>query len=160
MPVEPDAFRAALGRFPSGVTVVTLDDGDGGVHGITVSSFLSLSLNPPLVGVAIGRKARAHGMIGAPRFGVSVLAADQADASDHFAARPVPLPEDPFVALADHKVLRGAAAQLVCEVVDRVETGDHTLLVGRVEASRVAAGASLAYQGGRYGRVVIDEPAA
>ena len=62
--------------------------------------------------------------------------------------------------MADHQVLRGAAAQLVCEVVDRVETGDHTLLVGRVEASRVAAGASLAYQGGRYGRVVIDEPAA
>ena len=158
MPVEPDAFRAALGRVPSGVTVVTLDDGDGSVHGITVSSFVSLSLNPPLVGVAIGRKARAHGMIGAPRFAVSVLAADQANVSDHFAARPVALPADPFEDLADHAVVRGAAAQLVCEVVDRVDTGDHTLLVGRVEASRVAADASLAYQAGRYGRVVVDGP--
>jgi flavin reductase (DIM6/NTAB) family NADH-FMN oxidoreductase RutF len=156
MPVEPDAFRAALGRFPSGVTVVTLDDGDGGTHGITVSSFVSLSLNPPLVGVAIGRKARAHGMIGAPRFGVSVLAADQANVSDHFAARPVALAADPFEDLAGHAVLRGAAAHLVCEVVERVDTGDHTLLVGRVEASRVAEWASLAYQSGRYGRVVVD----
>jgi flavin reductase (DIM6/NTAB) family NADH-FMN oxidoreductase RutF len=156
MPVEPDAFRAALGRFPSGVTVVTLDDGDGGVHGITVSSFVSLSLNPPLVGVAIGRRARAHGLIGAPRFAVSVLAADQAHVSDHFAARPVALPADPFEDLDGHQVVRGAAAQLVCAVVDRVDTGDHTLLVGRVEASRVAEGASLAYQSGRYGRVVAD----
>ena len=122
MPVEPDAFRAALGRFPSGVTVVTLDDGDGGVHGITVSSFVSLSLNPPLVGVAIGRKARAHGMIGAPSFAVSVLAADQAALSDHFAARPVALPADPFEVLAGHQVVRGAAAPLVCEVVERFDT--------------------------------------
>ncbi len=158
MPVEPDAFRAALGRFPSGVTVVTLDDGDGGVHGITVSSFVSLSLNPPLVGVAIGRHARAHGMIAAPRFAVSVLAADQASVSDHFAARPVALPGDPFEDLADHRVVRGAAAHLVCEIVDRVDTGDHTLLVGRVEATRVTADASLAYQAGRYGRVVVDVP--
>jgi flavin reductase (DIM6/NTAB) family NADH-FMN oxidoreductase RutF len=160
MPVEPDAFRAALGRFPSGVTVVTLDDGDGGVHGITVSSFVSLSLVPPLVGVAIGRKARAHRMIGAPRFGVSVLAADQANVSDHFAARPVALPADAFVDLAGHRVIRGAVAHLVCAVVERVDTGDHTLLVGRVEASRVAEGASLAYQGGRYGRVLVDGPSA
>jgi flavin reductase (DIM6/NTAB) family NADH-FMN oxidoreductase RutF len=156
MPIEPVAFRAALGRFPSGVTVVTLDDGAGGVHGITVSSFVSLSLNPPLVGVAIGRKARAHGMIGAPRFAVSVLADDQANVSDHFAARPVALDHDPFETFADHPVVRGAAAHLVCAVVDRVDTGDHTLVVGRVEASRVASAASLAYQAGRYGRVVVD----
>ena len=158
MPVEPDAFRAALGRFPSGVTVVTFDEGDGSVHGITVSSFVSLSLNPPLVGVAIGRRARAHDLIGAPSFAVSVLAAHQAIVSDHFAARPVALPADPFEDLAGHKVVRGAAAQIVCEVVDRVDTGDHTMLVGRVEASRVAADASLAYQAGRYGHVVVDEP--
>ena len=156
MPVEPDAFRAALGRFPSGVTVVTFDDGDGSVHGITVSSFVSLSLNPPLVGVAIGRRARAHGMIGAPSFAVSILAADQANVSDHFAARPVTLPADPFEVFADHRVVRGAAAQLVCEVVERIDTGDHTLLVGRVDASRVEDRGSLAYQGGRYGSVVVD----
>lgn len=155
MPIEPADFRAALGRFPTGVTVVTLDDGAGGVHGITVSSFTSLSLDPPLVGVAIGRKARAHGLIArVERYAVSVLAADQADVSDHFAARPVALADDPFEALAGATVLRGAAAQLVCTIVDRVAVGDHTLVVGRVDASRVADVAPLAYQAGRYGRFV------
>lgn len=155
MPIDPDAFRAALGRFPTGVTVVTLDDGAGGVHGITVSSFTSLSLVPPLVGVAIGRKARAHARIErAERYAVSVLAADQGPVSDHFAARPVALPDDPFETLAGATVLRGAAAQLVCTIVDRVDVGDHTLGVGRVDASRVADAAPLAYQGGRYGRFV------
>lgn len=153
MPVPPDAFRAALGSFPSGVTVVTLDDGHGGVHGITVSSFMSLSLEPPLIGVAIGRKTRAHAMACiVPRFGVSVLAADQAAVSDHFAARPVALPPDPFAELDGQTVIARAVAHLSCDVVDRVAVGDHMLLVGRVEASRVAESAPLVYQRGRYGR--------
>jgi flavin reductase (DIM6/NTAB) family NADH-FMN oxidoreductase RutF len=157
MPIDPDDFRAALGCFPSGVTVVTLADGPAGVHGITVSSFMSLSLRPPLVGVAIGRTARAHAMaLAAPRFGVSVLASDQAGVSDHFAGRPVALAGDPFEALDGHAVVAGAAAQLVCDVVDRVAVGDHTLVVGRVEAARVQAAGSLAYQRGRYGRVASD----
>lgn len=157
MPVDPIDFRAALGCFPSGVTVVTFADGPTGVHGITVSSFMSLSLHPPLVGVAIGRSARAHAMaLAAPRFGVSVLAADQARLSDHFAGRPVPLEGDPFEALEGHAVVAAAAAQLVCDVVDRVAVGDHTLVVGRVEATRLQAAASLAYQRGRYGRLAAD----
>ncbi len=154
MPIDPTAFRTALGSFPSGVTVVTLQDAAGAVHGITVSSFMSLSLTPPLVGVAIAHKARAHVLASQrPRFAVSVLAADQANLSDHFAARPVEVAADPFESLDDHAVIRGAAAQLVCDVVERVDTGDHTLMVGRVEASRVHDAPSLAYQRGRYGRL-------
>jgi flavin reductase (DIM6/NTAB) family NADH-FMN oxidoreductase RutF len=154
MPIDPTAFRAALGSFPSGVTVVTLEDAAGSVHGITVSSFMSLSLTPPLVGIAIAHKARAHVLASQrPRFAVSVLAADQANVSDHFAARPVEAPAEPFETLGTHAVIRGAAAQLVCDVIDRVNTGDHTLVVGRVEASRVNDVGSLAYQRGRYGRL-------
>lgn len=153
MPIDPVSFRAALGSFPTGVTVVTLQDAAGTVHGITVSSFMSLSLTPPLVGVAIAHKARAHALASQrPRFAVSVLAAHQSDVSDHFAARPVDLAPDPFEDLADHAVLRGAAAHMVCEVVDRVDTGDHLLIVGRVEAAVVHEAPSLAYQRGRYGR--------
>jgi len=156
MPIEPDAFRQTLGRFPSGVTVVTFARPDGAVHGITVSSFMSLSLTPPLVGVAIGHKARAHDMLpGLARFGVSVLAQDQAAVSDHFAGRPVPLSGDPFEGLDGHPVLLGAAAQLVCDVVDQVPVGDHTLVVGRIEHARVRAAAALAYAQGRYGRVEL-----
>jgi flavin reductase (DIM6/NTAB) family NADH-FMN oxidoreductase RutF len=157
MPIEPAAFRQALGRFPTGVTVVTFALPDGGVHGITVSSFVSLSLTPPLVGAAIGHKARAHGMLpGLGRFGVSVLADDQAAVSDHFAGRPVPLEGDAFEPLDGFPVVRNAAAQMVCDVVDQVGVGDHTLVVGRIEAVSLRATGSLAYAEGRYGRVQLE----
>lgn len=157
MPIEPDLFRQTLGRFPTGVTVVTLARPDGSVHGITVSSFTSLSLTPPLVGAAIGRKARAHGMLpGLARYGVSVLAEDQASVSDHFAGRPAALADDAFELLDGHPVLRGASAQMVCDVVDQVAVGDHTLVVGRIEHVRLAEVGSLAYGRGRYGRVLLD----
>ena len=88
MSLDSRSFRDALGRFASGVTVVTVRDADG-VHGITVSAFSSVSLEPPLVMVAVGKKARAHARIAAAgRFGVSVLAADQQVYSDLFAGRP------------------------------------------------------------------------
>jgi len=163
MPIDPDRFRQTLGRLPTGITVVSLTrpDGAGGgasslgtVHGITVNSFTSLSLVPPLVGVAIDVRARAHAMLPAlARYGVSILSADQSPVSDHFAGRPVPLADDPFEELDGHPVVRGAAAQLVCVVVDQVPVGDHTLVVGRVDHARVADSAALAYVRGRYGRV-------
>ncbi len=160
MPIDPDQFRQTLGRFPTGVTVVTLklpDGAPGGtVHGITVSSFTSLSLTPPLVGVAIGQRARAHGMLPAlARYGVSVLAADQSGVSDHFAGRPVALEGDPFEELDGHPVVKGAAAQLVCVVVNQVQVGDHMLVVGRVDHARIEEVGSLAYARGRYGRVEL-----
>jgi flavin reductase (DIM6/NTAB) family NADH-FMN oxidoreductase RutF len=156
MPIEPAAFRQTLGRFPTGVTVVTFALPGGGVHGITVSSFTSLSLTPPLVGAAIGHKARAHGMLpGLRRFGVSILAEDQAVVSDHFAGRPVPLAGEAFEDLDGFPVLRHAAAQMVCDAVDQVAVGDHTLLVGRIETVQLRATGSLAYAEGRYGRVQL-----
>jgi flavin reductase (DIM6/NTAB) family NADH-FMN oxidoreductase RutF len=113
-------------------------------------------LTPPLVGAAIGHKARAHGMLpGLRRFGVSVLAEDQAAVSDHFAGRPVPLEGDAFEELEGFPVVKGAAAQLVCDAVDQVAVGDHTLVVGQIEAVRLRATGSLAYAEGRYGRVQI-----
>jgi len=156
MPIDSDSFRATLGRFPTGVTVVTVDRPDTGVHGITVSSFTSLSLIPPLVGVAIGHKSRAHGMLPSlSRYGVSILAEDQGPISDHFAGRPVTV-ADPFETLDGHPVIRGAAAQLVCVVVNQVVVGDHTLVVGRVETAALFDRPSLAYGQGRYGRVLLD----
>jgi flavin reductase (DIM6/NTAB) family NADH-FMN oxidoreductase RutF len=168
MAIDPEQFRQTLGRFPTGVTVVTLKLPDGvpvgspaeaphgAVHGITVSSFTSLSLTPPLVGVAIGQKARAHAMLPAlARYGVSVLATDQAGVSDHFAGRPVALEGDPFEELDGHPVVKGAAAQLVCVVVNQVPVGDHMFVVGRVDHARATEIGSLAYARGRYGRVEL-----
>ncbi len=150
MPITPVEFRQTLGHWPSGVTVVTMQDGDD-VHGITVSAFSSLSLEPPLVGVAIARKARSHGMLDRlPRYAVSILRDDQRDLSEHFAGRPVALEEHPFETFDELPVIRGAIAQIVCSVTDRLEVGDHTIYVGRIDASRLGEGAPLAYHKGAY----------
>ena len=146
------AFRDALGRFVTGVTVVTMEE-DGEPRGITVNAFTSLSLDPPLVGVSIDAAAGAHDalMVG-ERFGVSVLGTGQAATSDHFAGRPdTPLPS--FVRLGQVPVVAGAIAHLDCRIVDRVGTGDHTLFVGEVAALAVAEGRPLTFFRGRYGVV-------
>ena len=86
MAIDPDSFRAALGRFASGVTIVTIQDDKGRDHGMTVSAFCSASLEPPLVLACIGHDASMHGvMMGAEHFGVSVLAAGQEQLARRFA---------------------------------------------------------------------------
>lgn len=155
MDVSPAAFRDALGRFASGVTVVTIPHaGDpAGVRGITANAFMSVSLEPPLVLVSIGKKARAHEpLLTAQRYGVSILGQDQAALSNHFAGfddSAVPS----FTELDGLAVLEGALAQLVCRVVNRVEAGDHTLFIGQVEALTTAEGSPLLYFRGRYGEL-------
>ncbi len=155
MSFDPRSFRDALGRFASGVTVVSIRDAEG-VHGITVSAFCSVSMEPPLVLVAIGKKARAHGRVAvAGRFGVSVLAADQQVLSDLFAGRPgveaVPVWREEGWATP---VLEGALTQLDCSVAQAVDAGDHTLYIGHVEQIAVHEGEPLAYWKGAYRGVV------
>jgi flavin reductase (DIM6/NTAB) family NADH-FMN oxidoreductase RutF len=85
--VGPMEFRKALGRFASGVTIVTVDVA-GEIHGMTAASFCSVSLDPPLVAVAIGHHAAMHGFLRKSiRFGVSILTRAQEPLSDHFAGR-------------------------------------------------------------------------
>lgn len=153
MTISPRDFRDALGRFASGVTVVTIPHaGDpAGVRGITANAFLSVSLEPPLVLVSIDKKARAHApLLEAERYGVSVLREGQEALSNHFAgfdAAVVPR----FTELSGFTVLEGALAQLVCRVTDRVSAGDHTLFIGQVEALATTDAAPLVYFRGRYG---------
>ncbi len=154
--IDADAFKDALGRFATGVTVVATDT-DGGPKGITVNAFLSLSLHPPLVGVSIDRSSQAHdGLMRADRFGVSVLAGDQAPLSNRFAGRDGAGEATPWERLADAPVLPGAVARLSCRIEARVPTGDHTLFVAEVEAVRSDDLPPLAYFRGRY-RALRDD---
>jgi flavin reductase (DIM6/NTAB) family NADH-FMN oxidoreductase RutF len=76
--VDADTFRSVLGRFASGVTVVTTRDGDDRDHGMTVSAFCSVSLAPPLVLICVDHAASSHdALLGATHFAVNVLAAHQ-----------------------------------------------------------------------------------
>jgi flavin reductase (DIM6/NTAB) family NADH-FMN oxidoreductase RutF len=151
--VTPQSFRQTLGRFASGVTVVTMQE-DGQVHGITVSAFLSVSLEPPLVLVSIDKKAHSHARImNAERYGVSILAESQQTMSNHFANRdPNAVPE--FDRLHDFPVLKNALAQLLCKTVQKVDAGDHTLFIGQIEElSWQEDGKPLVYFHGGYQKI-------
>jgi flavin reductase (DIM6/NTAB) family NADH-FMN oxidoreductase RutF len=153
MPIDADTFRAALGRFASGVTVVTTCDESGHDHGMTVSAFCSVSLDPPLVLACIGHDASMHGVVQhADRFGVSILAVGQEPLARRFADQR----SDRFDGVGYSRgklgvaLLDDALAHLECMLVDRRDAGDHTIVVGRVEAATCYQGRPLVYYRGGY----------
>ncbi len=151
--VESREFRRTLGRFATGVTVVTMRTQERS-YGITVNAFMSVSLEPPLIAVCIDKRSRAHAtLLASERFGVSILRADQETLSDRFAGRPVKSADDPFVSFHDFPVVRDALAHLVCGVHDIVDVGDHSMIVGEVEALWAGEGRPLLYFEGEYARM-------
>ncbi len=149
MSLSPQEFRQTLGRWASGVTVVTcLHAGER--RGMTASAFLSVSLDPPLILVSVDRGAHMHAVMEeVERFGVSVLGARQRALSDHFARRSGEL-EVPWGDLAGLPVLNGAVAQLACRVFEKRGAGDHTLFVGEVQDARYTDDDPLLYFRGQY----------
>ncbi len=158
-------FRNTLGRFATGVTVVTVRDdantatGSGEVRGVTANAFMSVSLSPPLVLVSIAKKAKIHALLlTEARYGVSVLREDQEALSNHFAGMPSE-PNPAFTELSGFPLLAGALAHLVCRTVNRQAAGDHTLFIAEVEALRYVEGRPLLYFGGKYGHFRHPEEA-
>jgi len=158
--IDPRGFREALGRFASGVTVVTTEH-EGSVHGMTANAFVSVSLDPPLVLVSVDNRAKLHEILPrSKRYGVSVLGERQEDLSQHFAGRPTPGLEIPFIRRRGVSLLEGALVHLVCDVVEAYPAGDHTLYIGRVEHLSYAEGGPLLFYTGayRYLEVKIWDP--
>lgn len=129
-------FRAALGSFATGVTVVTTRDNDGKPVGLTVNSFASVSMDPPLVLWSLRRESPCVRAFSDSRhFAVNILAESQADLCRRFAS---PC-EDRFAGLTTHDgigavpILDGASATLQCTRVAIHEGGDHLIFIGRVE---------------------------
>jgi flavin reductase (DIM6/NTAB) family NADH-FMN oxidoreductase RutF len=123
-------------RFPAGVAVLTVDV-EGERLGLTVGSLVSLSLEPPLVGVAVSRQAAMHELLRrADSFALSLLAADQQDIAQHFARGVPPIALWHGVATrlgaAGAPLLEGALGWLECRTVAEHGAGDHTLFVGEV----------------------------
>ena len=150
MSLSPHEFRETLGRFASGVTVVTAAHG-GERRGMTANAFVSVSLTPPLILVSVDHSASMHARLHeAERFGVNVLSAQQRELSRHFAGRP---DEGLNVPWMDHEglpLIGGAVAQLVCRKVEAHPAGDHTLFIGEVEYSRYTDDDPLLYFRGQY----------
>jgi flavin reductase (DIM6/NTAB) family NADH-FMN oxidoreductase RutF len=152
MEVNAQSFKQTLSRFASGVTVITMQE-ETVIHGITVSAFLSVSLEPPLILVSIDKKAQSHArLLATQRYGVSILAEGQEHLSNHFAGRddsvtPV------FENLAGFPVLKDALAQLVCTIHQTVDAGDHTLFIGYIQEVAWRDAMPLAYFQGKYRQV-------
>lgn len=149
-------FRRTCGRFASGVTVVLTEDEDG-VHGMTANGFISVSLDPPLVLISVGRNTRSHARLANhSHYSVSVLGHEQKALAEHFAGRPSQLnPEHDR--LGDFPVIAGSVARMVCKIVDRHPAGDHTLFVGEVECVEQTPGVPLVFSSGRLFSPLTDD---
>jgi len=147
MPIDEAAFKLAMSHFASGVTVVTTEH-DGKLFGMTVASFASLSLRPPLVLICIEKSVKTHDAIaGAAKFGVSILSADQGEISGRFASRS----DDKFAGVKVQRgqlgvpLIAGALTTLECSVYDQLPGGDHTIFIGEVVDARTVEGSPLLY---------------
>ena len=152
-------FRHACGRFATGVAVASVTDEQGAAHGLTVSSFTSVSLDPPLILICLGQEVT---MIEAFRraqyFGINILREEDRELSKRFATKG----HDRFNGIAWRKGQTGAPtldcalAVLECETFQHVTSGDHDILVGRVVHTRVENGAPLLHYSGRYHRLASE----
>ncbi|HWH73735.1 MAG TPA: flavin reductase family protein [Methylibium sp.] len=147
-------FRAALGTFATGVTIVTARTPDGQRVGLTANSFNSVSLTPPLVLWSLSRNAASlPAFAQGSHYAINILAADQRALAERFASRTA----DRFAGVAwtegvgGAPLIDGAAAVFECFNRSRYEEGDHVIFVGEVERCAVLPGAApLIFHGGRY----------
>ena len=148
--MEDRLFRDAMGKFATGVTVITtkLDDT---TYGMTANAFMSVSLNPKLIVVSIDARASMLANIHASgTFAVNILAEDQQYLSQHFAGKREEGVDIPFTTLEGYPVLEGAVAQIVCDVKTAHVEGDHTLFIGHVTAIHIEARQPLLFYSGKY----------
>lgn len=156
-PFDSRQYRHALGRFASGVTVVTTLH-ENRPHGMTANAFVSVSLNPPLVLVSVDNRATLHRLLPVTRrYGVSVLAEDQEVLSNHFAGRTAEGVRLEFTERLGVPLLAGAIAYFVVKVVDAHAAGDHTLFIGEVEHFEAGEGRPLIFHAGQYQRVRAEK---
>jgi 3-hydroxy-9,10-secoandrosta-1,3,5(10)-triene-9,17-dione monooxygenase reductase component len=150
---EPVQFRELLGRFATGVTVLTTRDREGRPIGMTASAVASVSLDPPLLLVSVNRRHDMHGALrAAQRFVLNVLAADQEALSRRFAADDVERFEGIGYGETSHgmPVLGGVVASIECDKYGEAPGGDHTVFFGLVTGGAVTDRPPLLYYRGDY----------
>ena len=156
MGIDAEEFRAAMGSWPSGVTIVTSRAGEQ-IHGMTVSDFSGVSLDPPLALVCTSKSSITTGVIETGRcFGINVLRLGQDALSNKFASKKDEFKRfegvDTFAGKTGAPLLRGALVNLDCRLVATHDAGDHILCVGEIEEAHIHAGEPLLYFKGGYGR--------
>jgi flavin reductase (DIM6/NTAB) family NADH-FMN oxidoreductase RutF len=151
--ITKDEFKVALSRFASGVTVVTTKDANGNLHGLTVSAFCSVSMNPPLILVCILKTTGSYSSFEESKtFVVNILDESQQQLSNRFASHSdnkfshqnYDLNENGLPVLADCLV------NLECTLKHSYDGGDHTIFVGEIEKATITDGKPLVYWNGNY----------
>jgi flavin reductase (DIM6/NTAB) family NADH-FMN oxidoreductase RutF len=163
MNLTASEFRKAMGRFATGVTIVTVDL-DGEVHGMTANAFASVSLDPMLVLVCVDHTTRTHAHLHAKkRFGINVLSEDQRVISEYYARpeRDHEHAEEEAGARFERTrhgtpMLQGSLAYLECRLHSAEEAGDHTIFIAEVEDVVVQEGEPLLFFRGKYRKVGED----
>jgi flavin reductase (DIM6/NTAB) family NADH-FMN oxidoreductase RutF len=152
-PTDTSRYRHTCAKFATGITVVTTLDGHGHPHGMTVNSFSSVSLDPPLVLVSIDLRNSILGhFISTSWFGINVLAEHQENLSRRFSSTA----ENRFLDVSWHAgisgtpLLDGVLAQIECAVVQTFEAGDHTILIGEVRGTTCREGKPLVFFDSAY----------
>lgn len=146
-------FRNTVALFATGIAIVTVKGKNTDeVHGMTINSFTSISLDPPTVMISLKPGKTQQSILEQRRFGVSLLHDEQEDHSSHFSGRPQSgcIPE--FVTPANIPVLRSSLGWFDCEVIDSVIVHDHTVFFARVHACGGLGGDPLIFYGSRYHR--------
>ena len=153
--VDDAQFKLAMSHFASGVTIVTTEH-EGRTYGMTVASFASLSLRPPLVLVCIERAVKTHDAIAsAGKFAVNILEQGQAEISNRFASRI----EDKFAGVATRRgelgvpLLDSSLTSIECSVREHLPGGDHSIFVGAVQHVHASEGTPLIYYRSGYHRI-------
>jgi 3-hydroxy-9,10-secoandrosta-1,3,5(10)-triene-9,17-dione monooxygenase reductase component len=153
MPVSPEEFRAALGAYATGVTVVTAI-GENGPSGATANAVTSLSLDPPMMLACLDRGSRTLTSVRAQgRFGVNALAAGQEELARRFAGKETEAEKWDGVAWSDSEELPrlpGGLLWVACELRDLIDGGDHLILTGNVVAAESGEGQPLLFHRGDY----------
>lgn len=151
--MELDTFKAGMGRFATGVTIITTRESGGAPAGFTASSFASLSLNPPLVLFCLDRESYCFdAFYGAENFGVNILSSEQQGLSKRFSRRGGDKFEN--VALMETHtgvpLLEGCLASMECRITEKLPGGDHLIFLGEVQRVKIGEGSPLIICMGKY----------
>ncbi|WP_407269836.1 flavin reductase family protein [Radiobacillus sp. PE A8.2] len=147
-------FRDAMGKFATGITVVTTKDEHGEVHGITVNAFMSVSLEPKLIAISIDNKASLYQTLQKTKqFGISVLTEKQKDYSMIFAKQMDKPEKINFTSLDGNPVLKDSLVTLSCFVKETATAGDHMIFIAEVTELNMDDAKPLLYFGGKYNQI-------
>ncbi len=149
--MDDQTFRNAMGKFTTGVTVITTQV-QNEIHGMTANAFMSVSLNPKLITVSIDNQANMLDKItNSTQFAVNILSNQQQDISMHFAGQTKKEKEIAFGLLRDIPIIKDSLVSIVCAKKTSYMVGDHTLFIGEVIDITSSEGDPLTFFKGKYG---------